>query len=495
MYIAINILGKSGPQIYFNLNVLNKSTIGEILRKMKTNATLLVLAALLTATIDSVKSDYYSNSYHNHEFAIDPLANIWTQQHGIETTESNGTLGAGLAMGCNYCGDFFYHEPPPSDILFMPPPPLPQSYQAAIASQQQSQSADLVGGETKPAHGECNFCNAFFGQSYSNDMDPNEALAQDASTHKLIVLIGALILISAALSAYLVTSKRAKLISTLSTTSSPGGGHGFFESNRHHHHEHHQPTNGMPVDHGQLHKNSTLNKTISGSNAHMNDACFLGTNRDKNLTSPIIGDHNNKTSIPSKYWAQPGSIIGRTIRRIPNEYEIPSSRTNSTGTSSAVYADMNNTNCDTNNGQRFFSPYNLHTYSEVREVLDPNEHFHTSSNSSVMMSESIYDNATHLHGPGNCLIANSGLVATAPNGSVQMSDLNTSSMRTIPTHGQAVNLQGHPAHNTQAKIIQQQNQSIYELPPTQRAQVIITSNNQGVNPTLLNYRERIHNVI
>jgi hypothetical protein len=245
----------------------------------------------------------------------------------------------------------------------------------------------------------------------------------------------------------------------------------------------------------------------------------LQTNRDKNLTNPIISDHapHKKTAIPSKYWAQQGSIINRTIRRVPNEYEIPSSQTNSTGTSSAVYADMNN---DQSN-QRFFSPYNLHTYAEVREVLDPNEHFHTSSNSSAMLSESNYDNAVYPHNAVNgCLINNASVMNPTQQGSVQMSDFN--SMRTANAN-QTISYSGHTmahpmnTHHHQAQHHQQHHQilthqlpkmqhnthhpqqhmqqPIYEQPPLQRAQVIITSNNQGVNPTLLNYRDRVHNVI
>lgn len=361
--------------------------------------------------------------------------------------------------GCNFCGDIFYHEPPP-DINFLPPPPLPPSIQASLPDTSGvSKSLDDV---------RCNFCNQFY--------DGGEQMSNRNSLHnsindRLTALLVAFILISGIIFIYLISTRRSKIIASLTRSrlckSAP------------------------PVSTGgnQLDKNSSLAESFSNSGVHLSDPCYLQTNRDKNLTSPIISDHvpHKKTAIPSKYWAQPGSIIGRTIRRIPNEYEVPSSRTNSTGTSSAVYGDMNN---EANN-QRFFSPYNLHTYAEVREVVDPNEHFHTSSNSSVMLSESNYDNAVYSH--GSCVLGNGALVTAAPNGSVQMSDFN--SMRPVPlNYGQPVNMNHHHQYNTQSKIHHNNGQPMYDQPP-QRAQVIITSNNQGVNPTLLNYKDRIHNVI
>lgn len=244
----------------------------------------------------------------------------------------------------------FCGEPPPDDIMFMPPPPMHRNY-----------------------------CRSFLCED--SKLEAQEEVPQDMDG-RIIALLIAFLTISAIFLIYLVSLAKARVFKT----------------------------NHMTTPHSQPNKNRSLTESIANSGAHLTDY----SNPDKNLTSPIISDHatHKKTSIPSNYWAQPGSIIGRTVRRIPNEYEFPSSRTNSTGTSSAVYADMNN----------------LHTYAEVREILDQNEQFQTSSNSSVMLSDFNYDNAMHI-----------------PN---------------------------------------------FHTP--QRAQIIITSNNQGVNPSLINNRERVH---
>lgn len=401
---------------------------------------------------------------------IDVATHIWSKSLDLD---SNGSLNSLNSLGCSYCGELFYSEPPPSDILFLPPPPPHPSYQNSLL--------EAVGpSDGKHTHEEqqCNFCNIFYDEG-EQLLSHNQGTSQDAN-HRIVALLIAFLSISGVLFVYLITTRRNKILASLTRTR-------LFESNG----RSSTNING----HLALGKNSSINESLTNASAvHLSDPCYLQTNRDKNLTSPIINDHvgNKKTSIPSKYWAQPGSIIGRTIRRIPNEYEVPSSRTNSTGTSSAVYADMMAN--EQNNNQRFFSPYNLHTYAEVREVLDPNEHFHTSSNSSAMMSDSNYDNAGYSH--GGCLIGNG-----APNGSVQMSDFN--SMRPVQTmtgYGQAVSINNHMySHQVnQAKIVHGQggpHQPVYEQPQQQRAQVIITSNNQGVNPTLLNYKERVHNVI
>lgn len=360
---------------------------------------------------------------------------------------------ASLSLGCNYCSsEVFYHEPPPDEIMYIPPPPLYPNHPAG--------TGDLVNSGKRQALDQCSFCNVFY-----NDGEQliNEGGTDHSSSNRIVAFVAVLSILGI-LIIFLFSTRGAKIIASLTRTRLKA----------------HAPSN---VGH-QVDKNSSLNESITNSGVHLSDPCFLQTNRDKNLTSPIISDHvpHKKTSIPSKYWAQPGSIIGRTVRRVPNEYEVPSSRTNSTGTSSAVYADMNN-----ESHQRFLSPYNLHTYAEVREVLDPNEHFHTSSNSSVMSN---YDNALHSHGA--CVVSNGAMMAAAPNGSVQMSDFNSMRPMQSMAYGQPTSMANH--HLNQVKLHHNNVQSMYEQPP-QRAQVIITSNNQGVSPTLLNYKERIHNVI
>lgn len=379
---------------------------------------------------------------------IDMIPQFWSNP-----IQENSSMNLGIAMGCNFCGDVFYHEPPPEDILFIPPPPMHPNYQSSFG--------DVMSSSGKQTNDQCNYCSLF----YNEEEQLIDGSNRDVG-NKLMAILIVCSAICALICLYLIGSKRSRIISLARVT--------LFKSEA-------QPPNARQ----HQDKASSLDVSINNAGTHLSDPCYLQTNRDKNLTSPIISDHvpHKKTSIPSKYWSQPGSIIGRTMRRIPNEYEIPSSRTNSTGTSSAVYADMNN-----ENNQRFFSPYNLHTYAEVREILD--EHFHTSSNSSAMLSDSNYDNGAHQH--GNCVINGGGIITTAPNGSVQMSDFN--SMRPVPqmTYGQS-NQVNHHMHQMNTHQNPSQHQ-LYEQ-PAQRAQVIITSNNQGVNPTLLNYKGRIHNVI
>lgn len=399
----------------------------------------------------------------------------------------NTTSGLGAALGCNFCGgnEVFYNEPPPDDILYIPAPPLHPSFQGSIS--------DAMSLGRHKSGDQCSFCNAFYSEG---EQLPNADASARNFNNRIVVLLIAFTTISAVICFYMISTKKSRIIASLTQTtifkSSPSANVG--------HHVH-------------MDKHNVLNNSLANSGVHLSDPCYLQTNRDKNLTNPIISDHapHKKTAIPSKYWAQQGSIINRTIRRVPNEYEVPSSQTNSTGTSSAVYADVNNEQ----NNQRFFSPYNLHTYAEVREVLDPNEHFHTSSNSSAMLSESNYDNAVYNHSNNNsgqgCMMNNAGMMTATPLGSVQMSDFN--SMRTTAAnqsmaYNQSMNNHHHHHqtlnHNQLPKIHhtnhhhqpqQHLQQSIYEQPPPHRAQVIITSNNQGVNPTLLNYRDRVHNVI
>lgn len=396
--------------------------------------------------------------------------------------EQNSTQGIGSALGCDYCGgnELFFNEPPPDDILYIPSPPLhPSLISSEINSLSKQQNGD-----------QCNFCNSFYNE-LSSDLGPKSEF-----NNRIVVVLVAFTSIATVLCLYLISTRKSRIIASLTQTT-------IFKSS---------PTanGGHAIGKNDLSSNSLVN-----SGVHLSDPCYLQTNRDKNLTNPIISDHapHKKTAIPSKYWAQQGSIINRTIRRVPNEYEVPSSQTNSTGTSSAVYADMNN---DQNN-QRFFSPYNLHTYAEVREVVDPNEHFHTSSNSSAMLSESNYDNGVYPHNSGSgCLMNNASAMNTSHQGSVQMSDFNSmrnttaNSMVSYSSHTVAHQMNTHQTHHHQHHQIlshqlpkmhhssnhqQHMQQPIYEQPTAQRAQVIITSSNQGVNPTLLNYRDRVHNVI
>lgn len=350
----------------------------------------------------------------------------------------NSSHDSGPTKGCSFCGDFFYNEPPPNDIMFMPAPPLHPSIHHSFS--------ELVNTVKRQAEDQCNYCNLFQDGAEQHNLSSNNQSINSGLISSLLIFITVSIL----LILYLLSVRRSKIVASITRAKLFG-------------------TNSQINSNSRVDKSNTLNRSIADTTGHLTDPCYIQTSQDKNLTSPIISDHipHKKTAIPSNCWAQPGSIIGRTIRRIPNEYEVPSSRTNSTGTSSAVYADMNN------DGHRFFSPYNMHTYAEVREVLDPNEHFHNGSNSSAIMSESNYDNAVYPQ--GNCLLGNGGVVSAVPKGSVQMSDFN--SIRPIQT----MNYHGS-------------GQQIYEQPP-QRAQVIITSNNQGVNPTLISYKERIHNVI
>ena len=389
--------------------------------------------------------------------SVSPTNNYWPVGY-IDTENSSTSLSS--SMGCNFCGEMFYYEPPPDDIIFIPSPPLHPGYQSALSeiveAGRQQQSAD-----------QCSFCNIFY--------DETEQLANLNNINRnfgggYVVAFGSLIAIAAVVFLYMFGVRKPRIIPSFARTT-------IFKS-------HHTPS----VNHHQMGKNNPLDDTLPHP-PNMSDACYLQTNRDKNRTSPIISDHatHKKTAIPSKCWAQPGSIVNRTIRRVPNEYEIPSSRTNSTGASSAVYADTAYDHQQPNNNPRFFSPYNLHTYAEVREVMDPIEHFHTSSNSSAMLSESNYDNALYPH-QGNMSMQN------VPNGTVQMSDFN--SMRppqTIAYQAMQLNNQ-HQTLNHAHQMISKTQQPIYEQ-PQQRAQVIITSNNQGVNPVILNHRERIHNVI
>lgn len=195
-------------------------------------------------------------------------------------------------------------DSPPNDILLIPPPPLPPFFQ------DYSKEQDT-----------CNFCNLL------NNQDPLHKEPSTDYDQRLIALVIAFILLTATLFIYFI-SRKTNFLSTSSKNNS----------------------NDNICTHLPINESLTSNGGV-----HMADQCYLQTTRDKNLISPIISDHvsHKKTSIPSKYWSQPGSIISRTTQRIPNEYEVPSSKTNSTATSSAIYA-----------------PYNMHTYAEVREVFE-----------------------------------------------------------------------------------------------------------------------------
>ena len=414
--------------------------------------------------LDLISSHYWPNDYNEH----------------------NSTLAMGATLGCTSCGDsgVFLNEPPPDDILYIPSPPLHPSFLLSdINTINKQQNGD-----------QCSFCNLFADEG---EQLPNADASNRSFNNRTVVVLIAFSSLAALLCLYIISTRKSRIIASLTQTT-------IFKS-------------GSAGNTGhQMDKSNSSNNSLVNSGVHLSDPCYLQTNRDKNLINPIINDHapHKKTAIPSKYWAQQGSIINRTIRRVPNEYEVPSSQTNSTGKSSAVYADMNNEQ----NNHRFFSPYNLHTYAEVREVLDPNEHFHTSSNSSAMLSESNYDNTVYPHNNGpSCLLNNAPVMTNTHQGSVQMSDFN--SMRTT-NNNQSMSYNGHTIahpmsthhhhHQPHHQILNQQpkinhgnhhhhqqhlQQPIYEQPPPQRAQVIITSNNQGVNPTLVNYRDRVHNVI
>lgn len=394
---------------------------------------------------------YWPNDYLNHNSTLD-------------------TQG----LGCNFCGEAFYNEPPPDDIIFIPSPPMHPSL------------LNILSPETIEANrqqsGQCSFCGMF-----------NDESEQLANLNKMnygfggfMTVMGSLIAITAVVLMYVAGIRKPRIIPSFAR-SSVFKSSAINNGNPHHPHHHHNHQH----HHQTFSKNNPLGDPLPHPEVNMSDPCYLQTNRDKTLNSPIISDHvpHKKTAIPSKCWAQSGSIVNRTVRRVPNEYEIPSSRTNSTGASSAVYADAAYDQHHQGNGNaRFFSPYNLHTYAEVREVPDAQNHFHTSSNSSTMLSETNYDNAVYPH-QGNISMQ------VVPNGTVQMSDFN--SMRPLQSVAyQAAQMNHHQTleHPPNMGKITHPGQPIYEQ-PQQRAQVIITSNNQGVNPMLLNHRDRIHNVI
>lgn len=419
--------------------------------------TMIMLAAICASQVRA-NADYFRSQDLDVAPAL-PITNYWSSGF---VEPSNSTLGFETATGCSFCGEFFYHEPPPDDIIYIPSPPLHPSFQNAI-------SADTPESVRQQNGDQCNFCNIFYDESeqLANLNNPNRNFSS-----VYIVGFGSLVAIVAVIFLYLVGIRKPRIILSFARTT-------VFKSQ-------HAPIG----NHHQMNKNDPLANTLPHPGVNMSDPCYLQTGRDKSRTSPIINDNvsHKKTAIPSKCWAQPGSIVNRTVRRVPNEYEIPSSRTNSTGASSALYADTAyDHNQHNHNNARFFSPYNLHTYAEVREVLDPNEHFHTSSNSSAMLSESNYDNALIPH-QGN-------LIQNVPNGTVQMSDFNSmrpqQSVQFQPLHMNHHQTLNHP-HQTMSKV--SNGQSIYEQ-PQQRAQLIITSNNQGMNPVILNHRDKIHNVI
>lgn len=424
-----------------------------------------LIAACLVASI--AKAEAGPDYFRSQDLDL-ASSHLWSNGY----IEPNSTLSLGAELGCNFCGEVFYHEPPPDDILYIPSPPLHPNFQSSIS--------DIIETAKEQTGDQCRFCKLFYDEG---EQLLNSDVVDRNFTGRIVVFLASFTAIIAIVFLYLVGTRKSRIIASLTRTT-------IFKSS---------PTTNVNHQHD---KNSSLNESIANSGVHLSDPCYLQTNRDKNLTSPIISDHvpHKKTAIPSKYWAQPGSIVNRTIRRVPNEYEVPSSQTNSTGTSSALYADMNN-----EGNQRLFSPCNLHTYAEVREVLDPNEHFHTSSNSSAMLSESNYDNAIYPHNSGapGCVLGNMGVITTVPNGSVQMSDFNSMRSAQPMAYNQQTSapsmMNSHHTLNHQVPKMhhkhQQMQQPIYEPPPSHRAQVIITSSNQGVNPTLLNYRDRVHNVI
>lgn len=387
------------------------------------------------------------------------LVLVFLLSASIGVINGNLSYNSNDSLDCIYCDN----EPPPNDILLIPPPPLHPFF---------TLSTDHF--KTRE---ECNFCDTFNHEAFAGEQGSD-------SDQRLLLLLIAGSLSGGGLFLYFI-GKKTNILSSIT--------------------KNHSNDNICP--HMPINKNNSINQSLtSAAGAHLADQCYL--QRDKNLISPMISDHvsHKKTSIPSKYWSQPGSIISRTTRRIPNEYEVPSSKTNSTGTSSAMYTDMiNNETYSVNKNvhprNTFVSPYNMHTYAEVRELVDNSEHFHTSSNSSAMMSESNYDNAA-IYSHGNCLIGS--VMNGAPNGSVQMSDFN--SMRPIQsmTHCSPLNLQNNDHHNhshnnlNHAKIMHfqdgnSQQTTVYEH-PSQR-QMIITTDNRGINPTLLNHKERVHHVI
>lgn len=388
--------------------------------------------------------DYYTGQSNNQEM----LNTLYDNTMNLSQTSFSS---------CNYCNDPYAIEPPPDDILFMPPPPLPPTMQAlllpnrdmSIESEAVKQSMDL----------ECHFCHLFNGEA-------TEARQTQAIYSRAGILIIVTILISLMSIIYFVRTRRGKLVaSNIRAT--------IFKSN-------------TATSSSSNKSSSSSSQESSRLSHHPTDPCLMSINREKNLTSPIITDvPHKKTSIPSKYWAQPNSIIGNTISRMPNDYEVPSSRTNSTCTSSAVYADL------TNEGHisaqaRLFSPYNMHTYAEVMDY-PTNDQLSTPGNTGMILPDSNYDNAVYSHG--------SSVGHNIINGSLQLSDFNP--MRA--PHAVMLNnstIQANQMHIQHANNIkpfatmQQQHQS-----QPHRAQIIVTSNNQGCGPSLLHFKERHHDVI
>lgn len=352
------------------------------------------------------------------------------------------------SYSCNYCNDQFANEPPPDDILFMPAPPLSPALQALFMPQ----SDMMVESEAvkQSIDSECNLCRVIDpnnDQNIYNNLDPR-------MYSRAFIILALTILISIMATIYFVRTRQGKIVaSNIRAT--------IFKSNA-----------------SSSSNNSSSSKGSSRS-PRPTDPCLMGINREKNLTSPIITDvPHKKTSIPSKYWAQPNSIIGNTISRIPNDYEVPSSRTNSTCTSSAVYADL------TNEGHmsaqaRIFSPY-MHTYAEV---LDPSDQI--TSGSGMILPDSNYDNAVYSHGSlvGHNLI----------NGSVQLSDFN--SMR--PPQPVIFNSATNQTNPPNQMHIQHVNniKPFATIQQPHRAQIIVTSENQGRGPCLLHFKEGHHDVI
>lgn len=390
---------------------------------------LVLVSILFTIQSSDAALDYHSSA------DLEIATQLW-----FDGYFDNYSLSQGFREGCSYCEGAFYAEPPPDDILFSPPPPVHPSQKYIIA--------DTVKSSKLGVEDTCNFCNLF--QDDTGQFDGTDG-ANDGGYNLMVVLLLSFLMISSISLIYIVGTRKNEIVASLCRAN-------LFRSAR---------------NWGSKSGNSSDNSTTC-SRARLPEQCYLETNRTKNLISPIISERvdHKKTSIPSECWAQPGPIIARTIRRIPNEYEIPSSQANSVGASSALYAD---TNYD--GSSRFFSPYSLHTYAEVKDIPESNEQFHVGSNSSAIISESNYNGSMY----------NDNISRRVPaihNGSVQMSNL-SSTHQLQPGKQVSINQNSH-------FNVQHTGQTIYER-PSNKVQVVITSNQPNQN--LFIYEDTLNNVI
>lgn len=187
---------------------------------------------------------------------------------------------------CVYCEDGFFNEPPP--VMSLPPPPIMPTFQSAASDLLLLMDKDHASAyKYDTLTSACSFC------SFLNPSNSEANTGAGPVDGRLVGILSALLVISFAFVLYLLARRWQKVLITLRA----------FNSNN--------------TSLNQSDKNSS--SYGSNSRPHSSDQSYY-----QNLTSPIISDvSRNKTSIPSKCWSQPGSVICSTVRRVPNEYEIP----------------------------------------------------------------------------------------------------------------------------------------------------------------------------